>query len=101
MAAWTALVVLARALPHWWPLPASAGAAFAVITLTLLAPLLLEPLFNRFQPLPDPQLAAALRLLADEAGVPIRDVLVADASRRTAKTNAYVSGLGPTRRVVV
>jgi Zn-dependent protease with chaperone function len=42
-----------------------------------------------------------LRDLAEKAGVPIREVLVADASRRTVKTNAYVSGLGPTRRAVV
>nr|WP_284290626.1 hypothetical protein [Angustibacter aerolatus] len=39
--------------------------------------------------------------LADRAGVPIRDVLVADASRRTTAENAYVSGLGGTRRLVV
>jgi STE24 endopeptidase len=33
--------------------------------------------------------------------VPVRDVLVADASRRTTALNAYVSGLGPTRRIVI
>jgi STE24 endopeptidase len=99
--AWTGLVALARALPRWWPLAAAGCAALAVLVLTLLAPLVLEPLFNRFQPLPDEELARALRALADEAGVPIREVLVADASRRTVKSNAYVSGLGPTRRLVV
>jgi STE24 endopeptidase len=100
-AAWTALIALVRATPTWWPLPAAAGAALMVVVLTLLAPLLLEPLFNDFQPLADEQLATTLRGLAIRAGVPIRDVLVADASRRTAKRNAYISGLGPTRRVVV
>src|SRR5262249_38312080 len=80
---WTALVALARALPHWWPLAAAAGASLAVLVLTLLAPLVLEPLFNRFRRLPDDELADALRELADEAGVPIREVLVADASPRT------------------
>jgi STE24 endopeptidase len=99
--AWTALIALVHALPSWWPLAAAGGAALAVLVLTLLAPLLLEPLFNRFQPLPDAQLAGSLRRLADEAGVPIKGVLVADASRRTVKSNAYVSGLGPTRRLVV
>jgi STE24 endopeptidase len=99
--AWTALVALTRALPSWWA-PAAAGcAALAVLILTLLAPLMLEPLFNHFEPLSDPELARALRRLADDAGVPIRDILVADASRRTVKSNAYVSGLGPTRRLVV
>lgn len=99
--AWTGLIALARAEPGWWPFPAAAAAALAVLILTLLAPLLLEPLFNRFQPLADKQLDAELRQLANQAGVPIRNVLVADASRRTVKANAYVSGLGPTRRVVV
>jgi len=60
-----------------------------------------EPLFNRFRPLEDERLADALRQLARRAGVPVRDVLVADASRRTTKVNAYVSGLGSTRRVVL
>ena len=39
--------------------------------------------------------------MAERDGVPVRDVLVADASRRTRAVNAYVSGLGPTRRIVV
>jgi STE24 endopeptidase len=60
-----------------------------------------EPLFNHFQPLEDVELADSLRALSVQAGVPVRDVLVADASRRTTKENAYVSGLGATRRVVV
>jgi len=42
-----------------------------------------------------------LRSLAQSAGTPVRDVLVADASRRTKKSNAYVSGFGATRRVVL
>jgi STE24 endopeptidase len=99
--AWTGVVALTHALPQWWPAAAAASAAVAVVGLAVLAPLLLEPLFNRFQPLADEQLVIALRRLADQAGVPIRNVLVADASRRTTKSNAYVSGLGPTRRVVV
>ena len=98
---WTALVALARGLPRWWPVVAVGGAALVVLVLTLLAPLLLEPLFNRFQPLPDQELAHTLRDLADRAGVPLREVLVADASRRTVRSNAYVSGLGPTRRLVI
>jgi STE24 endopeptidase len=46
-------------------------------------------------------LAAELRSLAERAGVPVADVLVADASRRTRRENAYVSGLGGTRRIVL
>lgn len=99
--AWAAAVALARALPGWWALPAGAALALAVLLLSFVAPVLLEPIFNRFRPLDDETLAASLHRLSERAGVPVRDVLVADASRRTTKVNAYVSGMGRTRRVVV
>jgi STE24 endopeptidase len=91
--------------PHWrppggpWGPPAPA--ALLVAVLALLGPVLIEPLFNRFTPLGAGQLRDRLLLLAARMRVPIRDVLVADASRRTTRVNAYVSGLGRTRRVVV
>jgi STE24 endopeptidase len=99
--AWAAAVALARAFPGWWVVPAGAALALAVLLLSFVAPVVLEPLFNRFRPLDDETLAASLRVLSQRAGVPVRDVLVADASRRTTKVNAYVSGIGRTRRVVV
>jgi STE24 endopeptidase len=97
----TALVWSARTWPTWWPVPAALGAAGLALLLSLLAPLLFERLFNRFEPLPDDELARDLRGLSERAGVPVRTTLVADASRRTTKHNAYVSGLGPTRRLVL
>ena len=96
-----ALIGATRLFPTWWPLVAVLGACLLVLLLVFVAPVLLEPVFNRFEPLPDRELASALRSLADRAGVPVREVLVADASRRTRKHNAYVSGIGSTRRVVV
>jgi STE24 endopeptidase len=96
-----AFVALARALPGAWPAVASPGAALFVLALGFAGPIVLEPLFNRFRPLGDPALAGELRALAERAGVPVRDVLVADASRRTRRENAYVSGLGGTRRIVL
>jgi STE24 endopeptidase len=96
-----ALVGLARAFPSAWPLAAAPAAAAAVLLFGFVTPVVLEPLFNCFRPLEDVELASRLRALARRAGVPVRDVLVADASRRTRKLNAYVSGLGATRRVVL
>jgi STE24 endopeptidase len=95
------LVALARAFPSWWALIAALGSAVFVLVVGFVAPVLLEPLFNRFEPLADAELAEELRSLARRAGAPVRDVLVADASRRTKKSNAYVSGFGATRRVVL
>jgi STE24 endopeptidase len=100
-AVWAAAIALVHALPRWWPAAAAAALALFVLLMSFVAPVVLEPLFNRFRPLEDARLAGELRGLAAQAGVPVRDVLVADASRRTTRTNAYVSGLGPTRRVVV
>jgi Zn-dependent protease with chaperone function len=97
----TALVWTARTWPTWWPAVAAPGAAALTLVLTLLAPLLFERLFNRFWPLPDEELASELRELSERARVPVRTMLVTDASRRTTKHNAYVSGLGPTRRLVL
>src|SRR5215208_3209742 len=96
-----AFVGAARAWPGWWPLVAAPGAALLTLALSLFAPLLFERLFNRFWPLPDEELARDLRGLSERAGVPVRTMLVSDASRRTRKHNAYVSGLGPTRRLVL
>jgi STE24 endopeptidase len=96
-----ALVGAARAWPHWWPAAVAPGAALLALVLSLLAPLLFERLFNRFWPLPDPGLDEELRRLSMRAQVPVRTILVSDASRRTRKHNAYVSGLGPTRRLVL
>jgi STE24 endopeptidase len=99
-AGWLGVVVLARAV-SWWAAPAAFAAALVLLFLSFVAPIVLEPVFNRFSPLQDAELAARLRALADRAGAPVREILVADASRRTTKLNAYVSGLGASRRVVV
>ena len=87
--------------PSAWPVGAAVGAALLVLLLSFVAPVVLEPVFNKFRPLEDSELRAAVMRLAVDAGVPVREVLVADASKRTTKLNAYVSGLGATRRVVL
>jgi STE24 endopeptidase len=97
----TALVLGARWEPPGWPLVAAVAAVLLVLALAVAGPVLIEPLFNRFTPLEPGPLRARLLDLAATMGVPVRDVLVADASRRTTRVNAYVSGLGRTRRVVI
>lgn len=95
------LVAPARRWPRAWPALAGAGLAVLVLLGSLVYPLVVEPLFNSFAPLPDGPLRTRILDLADREGVEIDDVLVADASRRTTTLNAYVSGFGSTRRVVV
>jgi len=90
-----------RLAPRWWWAFGAAGAAALVVLLSFVLPVLVEPIFNKFTPMAQGPLRTELMSLAARDGVPVRDVLVADASRRTRAVNAYVSGFGPTRRIVV
>lgn len=87
--------------PRWWWAWGAAGAVLLTVLLSFIFPVLVEPIFNTFTPMPEGEQRTRLMALAARDGVPVRDVLVADASRRTRAVNAYVSGLGPTRRIVV
>jgi STE24 endopeptidase len=84
----------------WWA-PGAAGAVVAGAGLTTLGPVVLDPIFNRFTPLPEGELRADVLDLAQRAGVQVGEVYEVDASRRTTASNAYVNGLGPTKRVVL
>ncbi|MFC4532238.1 M48 family metallopeptidase [Sphaerisporangium dianthi] len=96
-----AVVWLARRGPRRWWAPAAAGAFLLTVAASFVYPLVVEPLFNDFTPLPAGRLRSDLIAMASRDGVPVEDVLVADASRRTTALNAYVSGFGATRRIVV
>jgi STE24 endopeptidase len=91
---------IVRWLPRGWPLAASAFMVALTVALFIVYPLVYEPLFNRFTPV-DPATRERIVAIGERAGVKVGQVLVADASRRTTKQNAYVSGLGATKRVVL
>jgi STE24 endopeptidase len=92
---------LTQFAPVWWWAFGAAGAAALVVLLSFVFPVLVEPVFNRFSPMPAGLLRDELVAMAARDGMVAREVLVADASRRTTGLNAYVSGLGATRRIVV
>ena len=87
--------------PRRWWLPAAGGSVAVGTLLGALAPVLLDPIFNDFEPLPDGELRSDVLELARDAGVEVGQVYSVDASRRTTGANAYVTGLGPTKRVVL
>lgn len=96
-----ATVAVSRRFPrHWW-LAASAGSVVFGAVLTGLAPVLLDPVFNDFTPMPEGETRSDVLELASAAGVKVGEVYSIDASRRTTAANAYVTGLGPTKRVVL
>ena len=96
-----AVVAATRRYPRDWWAPVSVGSVVVGAGLAALAPVVLEPLFNDFEPLPEGETRSDVLALADAAGVKVGEVYSVDASRRTTAANAYVSGLGPTKRVVL
>jgi STE24 endopeptidase len=100
-AAAAAITAAARRYPRgWWALGAGGSVGVGVL-FGALAPVLLDPIFNDFEPLPEGQLRSDVLALARGAGVRVGEVYSVDASRRTTAANAYVTGLGPTKRVVL
>ena len=84
---------------RWW-IPATVLViAFGVIS-TYATPIVIDPLFNRFTRLGGP-LRAEILQLADKADVKVGQVYEMDASRRTTAANAYVNGIGSSKRVVI
>jgi len=95
-----AYAVIRRRPRDWWLIIAGASVPLTVV-LSNLAPVLLMPLFNRFQPLRDEALAARIRSLAARSGVRISDVYEMDMSRQSEKPNAMFTGLGNTKRILL
>ena len=95
-----AVALWRRAGSRWW-IPASAAVVAVSAAFVYASPLVIEPLFNRFDELPEGKLRADVLALADRAGVDVGEVYRVDASRRTTGANAYVAGLGHTKRVVL
>jgi len=84
----------------WWIFAFLAVVIFILIG-TILYPLVIDPLFYNFKPLEDRHMEQEIRSMAEQAGIEVESILVADASRRTNKANAYFTGLGRTKRIVL
>jgi STE24 endopeptidase len=95
------LVALMRRFGGRWWIPGGAVVIALGALFTFVAPVVLEPLFNRFTALPPGPLRSDVLDLARRSGVQVGQVYKVDASRRTTGTNAYVAGLGSTKRVVL
>ena len=97
---WVLFWLIQRSPRHWvlwfW------GALIPLIAFGIfLAPLVVDPLFNKFTPLPPSPLRTKIKTLAAKAGIPNAPIYVVDKSKQTHETNAYVTGIGSSARIVL
>jgi STE24 endopeptidase len=84
----------------WWFWFWCFSFAFALFV-TYISPYVIEPLFNKFTPVDDLTLRDRIVLLANRAGINVSKVLKMDESKRSRHTNAYVTGIGRTKRIIL
>ncbi|MFZ1682938.1 MAG: M48 family metallopeptidase [Candidatus Zixiibacteriota bacterium] len=85
---------------RWW-LVFSIGAIPVIVFFVVITPVVISPLFNKFEPLKDKVLESELLSLASKAGIEGSKVFEVDASKQSSKINAYVTGLFNTKRIVL
>jgi STE24 endopeptidase len=97
----SALYGVLRRFPRTWPAIGSVVAMAFLVVAVVIAPVFLEPLFNRFTPLTDARVRDPILRMAHANGIAVDRVYVQDASRQTTRSSAHVSGLLGTQRIVL
>ncbi|MFW6147496.1 MAG: M48 family metallopeptidase [Thermodesulfobacteriota bacterium] len=94
------LVLMFYVKAAWWIF---AWVIISIIELIImwLYPVLIAPLFNKFEPITDTDLEQRIKSLMEKAGLAVKGVFQMDAGKRSKHTNAYFTGLGKTKRIVL
>lgn len=95
------LYQLVRRVGERWPWWATGVTALVILFVFMVQPVVVEPIFNDYQPLPAGEVRDSILALAQEAEVPVDDVYWFDASKQTTRISANVSGLGGTARIAL
>lgn len=85
---------------RWWLWVWGFMAVFSLFMM-FISPYLIEPLFNRYEPVSEPGLEDEIRVMMEKAGLKAGKVLQMDASRRSRHSNAYFTGIGKVKRIVL
>ncbi len=96
-----AILFLLYEAGNWWWIICWAVLFLFSLVMNLLYPILIAPLFNRFTPLEEGSLKEKVEALMERAGIAIRGVFVMDAGKRSRHSNAYFTGLGRMKRIVL
>lgn len=94
------LLVILSAGSNWWIWAWMVFFSFQVLLLVLY-PLVLAPVFNKFTPLENHPLAGKINDLVEREGLRVKGIFEMDAGKRSRHTNAYLAGLGKTKRIVL
>lgn len=94
------LFLMERMGEMWW-LPAWGLVTLFQLLVAYIAPVVILPLFNKFEPLQDEALREEIFALARKAGFPLGGVFQVNASLRSTHSNAYFTGFGKTRRIAL
>ncbi|MBI3753658.1 MAG: M48 family metallopeptidase [Deltaproteobacteria bacterium] len=95
-----ALWLIQRSPDYWWFFVWCFLFAYSIFVM-YISPYVIEPLFNKFTPLEDEILKEKITGLTDKVGIHISRILKMNASKRSRHTNAYFTGLGRTKRIVL
>ncbi len=92
---------LIMALPDIWWLAGWVFVLLFTVFLLYVSPYVIEPLFNKFKPIEDPSLEERIKEIMSRIGLKINRVFTMDASRRSSHSNAYFTGIGHVKRIVL
>ncbi len=92
---------LIEASPDWWWLWVWVFFALFTLFLMYLSPYLIEPLFFKFAPVSEAGLEEEIKALMERAGLRVSRVFQVDASKRSRHSNAYFTGIGRVKRIVL
>ncbi len=94
-------LLLIHKSPDLWWLWVWSFFLFFGIFMMYISPYVIEPLFHKFTPIEDEELESGIRALMEKAGIKVSRVFRMDASKRTKHTNAYFTGIGKVKRIVL
>ena len=97
---WLLLSLMNKGGKFWWVWAWMLVGAFELLLLWLY-PVILAPLFNKFEPVADTELVQRIAKLMERVGLKARGIFQMDASKRSRHTNAYFTGLGKSKRIVL
>jgi STE24 endopeptidase len=97
---WLLLTLIVQGGSMWWVWAWVLVGGFELLMMWLF-PVVIAPLFNKFEPIGNKELEHHIGTLMDQVGLRIKGVFKMDAGKRSKHTNAYFTGIGKTKRIVL